>query len=97
MKTGKIIQVIGPVIDAEFETGNLPELNNAVMVRTEDQEDKTREFNLTFEEACARDARRPVAAARLAPAERVLCQGVVGEPALLRPLIATTEWSQWRV
>ncbi len=51
MKTGKIIQVIGPVIDAEFETGNLPELNNAVMVRTEDQEDKTREFNLTFEVA----------------------------------------------
>ncbi len=51
MKTGKIIQVIGPVIDVEFETGNLPELNNAVMVRTEDQEDKTREFNLTFEVA----------------------------------------------
>jgi F-type H+-transporting ATPase subunit beta len=51
LKTGKIIQVIGPVIDAEFETGNLPELNNAVMVRTEDQEDKTREFNLTFEVA----------------------------------------------
>lgn len=51
MKTGKIIQVIGPVIDAEFETGNLPELNNAVMVRTEDQEDKTKEFNLTFEVA----------------------------------------------
>lgn len=51
MKTGKIIQVIGPVIDVEFETGSLPELNNAVMVRTEDQEDKTREFNLTFEVA----------------------------------------------
>jgi len=51
LKTGKIIQVIGPVIDVEFETGNLPELNNAVMVRTEDQEDKTREFNLTFEVA----------------------------------------------
>jgi len=51
LKTGKIIQVIGPVIDAEFETGQLPELNNAVMVRTEDQEDKTKEFNLTFEVA----------------------------------------------
>jgi F-type H+-transporting ATPase subunit beta len=51
LKTGKIIQVIGPVIDVEFETGSLPELNNAVMVRTEDQEDKTREFNLTFEVA----------------------------------------------
>lgn len=51
METGKIIQVIGPVIDVEFEAGNLPELNNAVMVRTEDQEDKTKEFNLTFEVA----------------------------------------------
>ena len=51
MKTGKIIQVIGPVIDVEFETGNLPELNNAVLVRTEDQEDQSREFNLTFEVA----------------------------------------------
>ncbi len=51
MKTGKIIQVIGPVIDVEFETGSLPELNNAVIVRTEDREDKTREFNLTFEVA----------------------------------------------
>lgn len=51
MKTGKIIQVIGPVIDVEFETGQLPELYNAVMVRTEDQEDKSRQFNLTFEVA----------------------------------------------
>lgn len=51
MRTGKIIQVIGPVIDVEFETGNLPELNNAVLVRTEDQEDQSREFNLTFEVA----------------------------------------------
>ncbi len=51
MKTGKIIQVIGPVVDVEFETGQLPELNNAIMIRTEDQEDQTKEFNLTFEVA----------------------------------------------
>ena len=30
---GKIIQVIGPVIDVEFETGNLPELYNALTIK----------------------------------------------------------------
>jgi F-type H+-transporting ATPase subunit beta len=31
-RTGKIIQVIGPVVDVEFEPGNLPEIMNACMV-----------------------------------------------------------------
>ncbi len=31
-KIGKIIQVIGPVVDVEFEAGNLPNIMNALMV-----------------------------------------------------------------
>lgn len=51
MKIGKVIQVIGPVVDVEFEPGQLPELYNALRVRTEDQVDKSRAFDLTFEVA----------------------------------------------
>ena len=29
MKTGKIIQVMGPVVDVEFEDENLPEIGRA--------------------------------------------------------------------
>ena len=31
-KVGKIIQVIGPVVDIEFEPGNLPEILNALHI-----------------------------------------------------------------
>ena len=31
-RTGKIVQVIGPVIDVEFEAGHLPEIYNALHV-----------------------------------------------------------------
>src|SRR5438132_7863442 len=32
-RTGKIVQVIGPVIDAEFEPENLPEIYNALEIK----------------------------------------------------------------
>ena len=32
MKTGKIIQVMGPVVDVVFEDGNLPEITDALEV-----------------------------------------------------------------
>ncbi|MEA1971024.1 MAG: F0F1 ATP synthase subunit beta [Thermodesulfobacteriota bacterium] len=32
MNTGKIVQVIGPVLDVEFEEGNLPNIMNAVTI-----------------------------------------------------------------
>ena len=31
---GKIVQIIGPVLDVEFTTGNLPELYNAIEIRS---------------------------------------------------------------
>ena len=33
-KTGKVVQVIGPVVDIEFESGYLPAIYNAVRVTT---------------------------------------------------------------
>ena len=31
-KVGKIIQVIGPVVDVEFEPGRLPQIMNALFI-----------------------------------------------------------------
>ncbi|MEA2014054.1 MAG: F0F1 ATP synthase subunit beta, partial [Thermodesulfobacteriota bacterium] len=42
MNTGKIVQVIGPVIDVEFEKGSLPSILNALLITNptiNDQED----------------------------------------------------------
>ena len=33
MNEGVVTQIIGPVIDVEFEVGNLPELRNALVVK----------------------------------------------------------------
>ena len=51
MNMGKVVQVIGPVVDVEFEPGMLPEIYNAIMIRTQDQPEGYRnvEFNLTLE------------------------------------------------
>ena len=35
VKTGKIVQVIGPVVDVEFEDGHLPRIYNALHIKTE--------------------------------------------------------------
>ncbi len=34
-KTGKIVQVIGPVVDVEFESGHLPSIYNALHIKSE--------------------------------------------------------------
>lgn len=34
MNKGKIVQVMGPVVDVVFEDGNLPEIKDALEVRT---------------------------------------------------------------
>ena len=33
MSTGKIVQVIGPVVDVEFQPGQLPAIYNALKIR----------------------------------------------------------------
>ena len=32
---GKIVQVIGPVVDVEFEAGHLPEIYNALRIQSD--------------------------------------------------------------
>ncbi len=46
MATGKVIQIIGPIIDVIFPEGEVPQLYNAIKI-----EDAQRNINLTFEVA----------------------------------------------
>ena len=39
MSTGKIVQIIGPVVDVEFEPGKLPAIYNALLVQGVEQKD----------------------------------------------------------
>nr|MBN2278674.1 F0F1 ATP synthase subunit beta [candidate division Zixibacteria bacterium] len=43
---GKVVQVIGPTVDCEFDSDNLPEILNAIKI-----EDKEKNINLTVEAA----------------------------------------------
>ena len=43
MSTGKIVQVIGPVIDIRFDPEHLPSINNAIKVKIDDQTSMTAE------------------------------------------------------
>ena len=49
MNKGKIIRIVGPVVDVEFTADSLPAIYNSVVVRTEDQDDKNLNVNLTME------------------------------------------------
>jgi F-type H+/Na+-transporting ATPase subunit beta len=52
MSEGTIVQVIGPVVDIEFEAGKLPNIYNACLVKEEADEASGRPaFNLTLEVA----------------------------------------------
>ncbi|MDD4048245.1 MAG: F0F1 ATP synthase subunit beta, partial [Clostridia bacterium] len=46
MSKGKIVQVIGPVVDVEFPQGQLPDIYHAVTVKNEEKK-----INLTMEAA----------------------------------------------
>ncbi|MGB4503447.1 MAG: F0F1 ATP synthase subunit beta [Syntrophaceticus sp.] len=51
---GTVVQVIGPVVDIEFPPGRLPDLFDAIIINTEDQEEEIKatmpqELNVTLE------------------------------------------------
>jgi len=46
MTIGKVTQVIGPVIDAEFPTGHLPAIHNALKIKREDDVDLVLEVQM---------------------------------------------------
>jgi F-type H+/Na+-transporting ATPase subunit beta len=43
MSTGRVLQVMGPVVDVQFERGHLPEINNAIKVKRADGSELTLE------------------------------------------------------
>jgi F-type H+-transporting ATPase subunit beta len=51
MNYGKVVQVIGPVVDIEFEPGNLPKIYNAIKIKSEFQVKKSavENINITLE------------------------------------------------
>lgn len=51
MNTGRIVQVMGPVVDVRFPEGQLPELNNALTITHKAQNENERDINLTIEVA----------------------------------------------
>ncbi|MGB4217397.1 MAG: hypothetical protein WBJ83_10780, partial [Thermacetogeniaceae bacterium] len=51
---GTVVQVIGPVVDIEFPPGQLPDLFDAIVIDSEDQDDEikatvTQKVNVTLE------------------------------------------------
>ena len=52
MNVGRVVQVIGVVVDVEFEPGKVPPIYNALKIRSEDQDTPTEvPINLTLEVA----------------------------------------------
>jgi F-type H+-transporting ATPase subunit beta len=51
MNIGKVVQVIGPVVDAEFPAGGLPSIYNAVKIKIEGEGPKAEARELTAEVA----------------------------------------------
>ena len=47
-KTGKIIQIVGVVIDVEFSVDTLPAIYNALTVRLDDRKDITLEVRASI-------------------------------------------------
>jgi F-type H+-transporting ATPase subunit beta len=51
MSRGRVLQVLGPVVDIQFERGALPALNNAVLIEYKAKNENERDIRLTVEVA----------------------------------------------
>jgi F-type H+-transporting ATPase subunit beta len=51
MSKGRVVQVLGPVVDIEFEQGQLPDIFNAIRIERKAQNSGERDVNLTVEVA----------------------------------------------
>lgn len=51
MSKGRVVQVMGPVVDIEFERGHLPEIYNAIKIERKAQSANERDISLTVEVA----------------------------------------------
>ena len=59
--TGRVVQVIGPVVDIEFEGGHLPELYNAIVVRGTAPDGSAIDVTLEVQQHVGRNQVRAVA------------------------------------
>lgn len=51
MNTGRVLQIMGPVVDVKFENGNLPEIYNALKINQKARNESEVDINLTLEVA----------------------------------------------
>lgn len=51
MKKGRVISVMGPVVDVEFEQGHLPEIMNAIRIEQQAEGNEEQSIKLTLEAA----------------------------------------------
>ncbi|MFD1409774.1 F0F1 ATP synthase subunit beta [Kroppenstedtia eburnea] len=51
MSTGRVTQVLGPIVDIQFDQGHLPEINNAIKIDYKAKSSSERDLNLTVEVA----------------------------------------------
>ncbi|MEX1029451.1 MAG: F0F1 ATP synthase subunit beta [Paenibacillaceae bacterium] len=51
MSKGRVVQVLGPVVDIEFEQGQLPDILNAIKIERKAQNSGERDINITVETA----------------------------------------------
>jgi len=49
MNKGRVVQVMGPVVDIQFERGSLPEIYNAINIQVKSQSSGERDINLVVE------------------------------------------------
>lgn len=49
MNKGRVLQILGPVIDVKFENGQLPEIYNALRIEYKAQNQSEVDINLTLE------------------------------------------------
>ncbi|SIQ82872.1 F-type H+-transporting ATPase subunit beta [Paenibacillus sp. RU4T] len=51
MSNGRVVQVLGPVVDVEFDNGHLPEILNAIKIEQKAQNSSEKDVKLTLEVA----------------------------------------------
>src|SRR5215217_6480276 len=92
-KVGKVVQVIGPVVDIEFPVGQLPAIYNAVRIATTAPGGETVDVVCEVEQHLGENRVRTVAMKPTDGMRRVM--NVLGEPVDFpdRPVQATERWS----
>jgi F-type H+-transporting ATPase subunit beta len=79
-RIGRIVQIIGPVIDVEFEAGNLPEIYNALRVHADTKETGTIDVIAEVEQHLGENRVRAVAMKPTDGMQRGMSAEDLGEP-----------------